>query len=222
MNTDEALRQILPHAEEKNHLVPAGHVLETAHGALNHVWLLTDGLVIQGFYNSNGEREICRVYRAGDIIGLEAVEPVENETAQGNPPLTTETVTNSCFMRIPLHRLRQEQAINLAVAHGISHLLCREVIASHYWKINIGTGTAIRRICRFLLWASRRDHCIVPPREKLGSIVSVTTETASRTIASLRRQGCLTPDETPRGIEMRINRQELLHHAGEFWDNRAA
>ena len=222
MNTNEALHQILPHAEEKEHLVAAGDVLETTHGTLNHAWLLTDGLVIQGYYNSNGEREICRVYRPGDIIGLEALEPVENATLQGNPPLTTETIALSSFTRIPLHRLRQEQAVNLAVAQGIAHLLCREVIASHYWKINIGTGTAIRRISRFLLWASSRDHCIVPPREKLGSIVSVTTETASRIIASLRRQGCLTPDGTSRGIQMRMNRQELLHHAGDFWDNRAA
>ncbi|AUG52074.1 Crp/Fnr family transcriptional regulator [Thalassospira marina] len=219
MNTDDALRQILPYADDKAQTLPASHILEPAQETLNHAYLLKDGLVLQGYYNRNGEREICRVYRPGDIIGLEALDAVSSPTS---PPLISETLAESRLLRIPLFRLRQQQSISLQVARAISHLLGREVIASHYWKINIGTGTAIRRICRFLLWVAYRDHCIVPPRDKLGSIVSVTTETASRTIASLRRQGCLTPPENPHRIQMRINRQELLHHAGEFWDDRAA
>jgi CRP-like cAMP-binding protein len=219
MNTPDALRQILTYADEKPVLLPANNIVEPGHESLANAYILEQGLILQGYYNRDGDRQICRVYRPGDVFGLEALDGAMSTTS---PPLISETLSHCQIIRVPLARLRQHQPSSLSLARVISHFLSREVIASHYWKINIGSGPAISRICRFLLWVAHRDQCIVPPRDKLGSIVSVTTETASRTIANLRRQGCLEPFEFRQRDHMRINRDALLHHAGDFWDDRAA
>jgi|TARA_R110000751_G_scaffold4113_9_gene19257 CRP-like cAMP-binding protein len=219
MKTSDALRQILTYADDKPLLIPANTFLEPEQEHLANAYIVEQGLIIQGYYNRSGDRQICRVYRPGDVFGLESLD---GGLLKNSPPLVSETLSDCQVMRLPLTRLRQQQSSSLSLAQVISHLLSREVIASHYWKINIGSGPAISRICRFLLWVAHRDRCIVPPRDKLGSIVSVTTETASRTIANLRRQGCLLPFEYPQRDHMRIDRTELLRHAGEFWDNRAA
>ncbi|OSQ39932.1 Crp/Fnr family transcriptional regulator [Thalassospira mesophila] len=219
MNTTEALRHILPHADDTPLRIPANRVLEPEHENLTSAYIIKQGLIIQGHYNRGGDRQICRVYRPGDLFGLEALNGPFPPTG---PTLVSETLSECQVMRVSLARLRQQQSTNLSLTQAVACFLSREIIASHYWKINIGSGTALSRICRFLLWIAHHDQCIVPPREKLGSIVSVTTETASRAIANLRREGSLQPGDPQHRDKMRINRAELMRHAGDFWDDRAA
>jgi len=79
----------------------------------------------------------------------------------------------------------------------------------------------MRRICRFLLWSAKDDHCPLPTRDKLGSIIATTTETASRMIADLRRQGVLRKSRS-RPSTVVIDRDRVRQKAGDFWDHRAA
>jgi CRP-like cAMP-binding protein len=62
------------------------------------------------------------------------------------------------------------------------------------WLTELSTGPARERVARLLLRMVRdqaEPECILFGREDLGSMLGITTETASRTVAEFRRQGLL-------------------------------
>ena len=62
------------------------------------------------------------------------------------------------------------------------------------WLTQFSTGTARQRIARLLLrlaCPAQNSHLPLFGREDIGAMVGLTTETVSRTIAELRRQGLL-------------------------------
>lgn len=79
----------------------------------------------------------------------------------------------------------------------------------------------MRRICRFLLWASNKESVALPNREKLGNIIATTTETASRMIANLKREGALSKNPVMPSV-MKINRDKLCKAAGDPQHQTAA
>ena len=59
----------------------------------------------------------------------------------------------------------------------------------------LSTGTARARVARLLLWLAEREggpRCQLFSREDLGAVLGLTTETASRTMAEMKRQGHLS------------------------------
>ena len=62
------------------------------------------------------------------------------------------------------------------------------------WITELSTGTARERVIRLLLWLSEREagnSCGLFSREDLGAVLGLTTETASRAMAELKRQGLI-------------------------------
>ena len=57
------------------------------------------------------------------------------------------------------------------------------------------TGPARHRVVRLLLWLAERnlaERCDLFGREDLGALLGLTTETVSRTMAELKRQGYIS------------------------------
>ena len=62
------------------------------------------------------------------------------------------------------------------------------------WLTELSTGAARQRVARLLLRLVRdeqQSECELFSREDIGAMLGITTETASRTIAELRRQSLL-------------------------------
>ena len=62
------------------------------------------------------------------------------------------------------------------------------------WLTELSTGSARQRVARLLLRLSKQNDqrlCYLFSREDMGSMLGVTTETASRTIAEFKRQKLL-------------------------------
>ncbi|WP_296992966.1 Crp/Fnr family transcriptional regulator, partial [Thalassospira sp. UBA1131] len=150
----------------------------------------------------------------GDPIGLEML-------AVTDPSLVIETIAPSVIKRIPIQRIRLAQQNDARTQSAVTSLLASEVMDGQQLKISFGTGSAMRRICRFLLWSAHNDLVSLPNREKLGNIVATTTETASRMIANLRREGAIV--RNPRmPSTMRIDRDKLCKVAGDPQQQSAA
>jgi CRP/FNR family transcriptional regulator, anaerobic regulatory protein len=63
------------------------------------------------------------------------------------------------------------------------------------WLTELSTGSARQRVARLLLRLVRdreTSECHLFGREDMGAMLGITTETASRTIAELRRQSLLS------------------------------
>ncbi|MFV1850599.1 MAG: Crp/Fnr family transcriptional regulator [Thalassospira sp.] len=214
MNKDDALLILEKLAEPAALNLPSdasiGHHAEDQ----AYVYLLATGLALRCKYTEDGERQVCRVYRPGDLIGLEML-------AVTDPTLVIETIAPSVIKRIPIKRVRLAQQNDPRTQAAIMSLLASEVMDGQQLKISFGTGSAMRRICRFLLWASNKDSVALPNREKLGNIIATTTETASRMIANLKREGALSKNPVMPSV-MKINRDKLCKAAGEPQHQTAA
>lgn len=214
MNKDDALTILEKLAEPAALNLPSdasiGHHAEDQ----AYVYLLATGLALRCKYTQDGERQVCRVYRPGDLIGLEML-------AVSDPSLVIETIAPSVIKRIPINRVRLAQQNDQRTQAAIMSLLASEVMDGQQLKISFGTGSAMRRICRFLLWASNKDSVALPNREKLGNIIATTTETASRMIANLKREGALSKNPVMPSV-MKINRDKLCKAAGDPQHQTAA
>lgn len=214
MNKADALNLIEKLAEPAALTLPSdaclGHHAEDG----TYVHLVLSGLAMRCQYTQDGERQVCRVYRPGDLIGLEML-------AVSTPSLMIETIAPSVIKRIAINRLRIAQQNDPRMQSAVMSLLASEVMDGQQLKISFGTGSAMRRICRFLLWAANKDEVALPNREKLGSIIATTTETASRMIADLKRQGVISKNPVF-GCRVHINREKLCERAGTLCEQSAA
>jgi CRP-like cAMP-binding protein len=214
MNKDDALNVLEKLAEPAIlHLPPdasIGHHSED----LSFVYLIKSGLALRCKYTENGERQVCRVYRPGDLIGLETL-------AVSDPTLVIETLATSVIKRISIDRVLTAQQTDRRVQEAVMALLASEVMDAQQLKISFGTGSAMRRVCRFLLWAASNDLVSLPNREKLGNIIATTTETASRMVANLKRDGAITKNPLV-PTTMKINRAKLSKAAGDHHHQTAA
>jgi len=214
MNKDDALLVLEKLAEPAVLTLPSDASI--GHHSQDHtyVYIVQSGLALRCKYTEQGERQVCRVYRPGDPIGLEML-------AVTDPSLVIETIAPSVIKRIPIQRIRLAQQNDARTQSAVTSLLASEVMDGQQLKISFGTGSAMRRICRFLLWASNKDSVALPNREKLGNIIATTTETASRMIANLKREGALSKNPVMPSV-MKINRDKLCKAAGEPQHQTAA
>ena len=138
-------------------------------------------------YLPDGSQRIVRLLRDGDALGLEALvgQPYQQDAIALTDceicAIPVETVERLGREQPRLYRelmARWQQALNDADA----------------WLTEFTTGTARQRVARLLLRLScpEQDHHLpLFGREDIGAMVGLTTETVSRTIAELRRQGLL-------------------------------
>jgi len=145
------------------------------------------GLVKLVQYLPNGAQRIVRLLKAGDVAGLELTVGRTYKHAA-----------------IALHETHVCRIPKSAIEHlGVDHPhLCHQFMVR--WQRNIdeadrtitefSTGPADVRIARLLLHLtlpSEDGHCMVMGREDMGSILGITTETASRVMADFKRRGLL-------------------------------
>lgn len=168
-----------------------------------HVYTVRSGMVRFERHTDRGDLRIVRVAGRGDLIGLEALlqRPYNDEALCCGP-------VKLC--RIPctlIDQLADEQG---ALRRELMLRWQTTLEASESWVANLATGPARRRMLRLLARLSELglpDGTIwLPRREKIGAMLDLTFETASRLVSQMRREGVLDLT-TPRMA--RVNAQAL-------------
>lgn len=148
------------------------------------VFSIRSGLVKLEQYLPNGARRIVRLLRPGDAAGLEAAlgQPYAHTAAALRP-------TTAC--RIPkgvIDRLSQETP---RLQNQLLRRWSQAVERADAFLVELSAGSARARTARLFLTltADAEDACCdLPGREDVGALLSVTTETASRTVADFKRR----------------------------------
>lgn len=145
------------------------------------------GLVKLVQYLPNGAQRIVRLLKTGDVAGL--------ELAVGRTYKHAAIALNETHVcRIPKSAIEHMGADNPLLCHQFMVRWQRNIDEADRTITEFSTGPADVRIARLLLHLAlpgEDGHCQVMGREDMGSILGITTETASRVMADFKRRGLL-------------------------------
>ncbi|MDD5242233.1 MAG: Crp/Fnr family transcriptional regulator [Sulfuricella sp.] len=173
------------------------------------VFTIRSGLLKLVQYLPDGRQRIVRLLRPTDVTGLEALlgQPYQHDAV---------VLQQSEVCRIPLeviqrldnenHKLRKELMVRWQ--HALEE--------ADAWLTQLSTGSARARMARLLLrlvGSGGDGGCELFGREDMGSMLGITTETASRIIAEFKRSGVL--QEVPGSSEIKCDSAMLNRIAAD-------
>ena len=173
------------HSPIQYEVIEKGSKLYKIDEEASHIFTLHDGVLKLVQYLPTGEQRIVRLLRRGDLAGIEAVT-----TAEYQHDAIAMTKISVC--RIPadivLNLSQKSPELHKNLLNKWQHALT----TSDTWLTRLSTGPSRYRVVRLLIWLSENcpdEEFFMPGREDIGNMLSLTTETVSRTIAGLRRDG---------------------------------
>ena len=139
---------------------------------------------------ANGGQRIVRLVSEGDVIGLESL-------ADNAYHSSASAITSVRSYVIPVSQIKRWDS-DLPRFHAILFgLLLRSQDHADQIIAEPATGNAKARVARliidFLAYKNTDGACLchAPSREDMAAMLGLTTETASRIIAGLKRQGLI-------------------------------
>ncbi|MDA8232209.1 MAG: Crp/Fnr family transcriptional regulator [Magnetospirillum sp.] len=151
----------------------------------NAVFTVRSGLIKLVLYLPDGNQRIVRLLRPGTTVGLEVLagKPYQH-TAVALQPVAACRIPREVIDRLSRETSRMHR--QLMAQWEASVTLADECLAE------LNTGTARQRVARLflqLLSGHENGRCGFLRREDVGALLSVTTETACRAVAELKRSG---------------------------------
>jgi CRP/FNR family transcriptional regulator, anaerobic regulatory protein len=167
---------------------PAGAQIYAQDERADSILTIRSGLVKLTQFLPDGTQRIVRLLRSTDVIGLEALLADRYEHTAG-----ALEITEVC--RIPRDVVRNLASRKPQLYQEIMARWHRALSDADRWITEFNTGTSRARVARLLLWLADRnggERCQLFSREDLGAVLGLTTETASRVMAELKRQGYIS------------------------------
>jgi CRP/FNR family transcriptional regulator, anaerobic regulatory protein len=193
----------------ENFTYAANSVLYRSGEKNDAVYTIRQGLIKLVQYLPNGTARTIRLLRQNDIIGLEALleEPYRH---------TAVTMQETKLCRIPLDVINALEKNHPELAHQLQVRWQKNLDEADRFITEFSTGSAESRTARLLLFlgGSSEGNCFNHiTREDIASILSITTETASRIMADFKRRGLVT---CTAGSDCSCNPEKLILIAEGF------
>lgn len=166
------------------------------------LFTIRTGLLKLVQYLPDGTQRIVRLLRQGDSVGLEAVLglPYRHDAV---------AVERTCACRIPAEVVRRLDEAAPQITRQLFERWQHALSEADAWLSELATGSATARVARLLCRLAEEDPDVpryLPSREDIAAIIGTTVETASRTVAELRRAGIIE-EITP--TRVRVHRARL-------------
>lgn len=144
---------------------------------------IRSGLVKLVQYLPDGNQRIVRLLRPGAVAGLEVLAGSAYEH-------TAEVLQPTLVCRIPREVIERLSRETPRLHRQLMSKWSDTMRQADEWLTGLNTGSARQRVARLFLHLAGEDGaCHLLSREDIGAILSVTTETASRTVAEFKRSG---------------------------------
>lgn len=171
---------------EQVHMEP-GDVLYKVGDVGRHLFTVRSGLIKLVQYLPDGTQRIVRLMRSTDVLGMELLvgKCYEHEAI---------VLRASELCRYPKEAVNRLSQSNPVLHKDLMTRWQRALTGADAWLTQLSTGAAKKRVANLLLHLreAERDECYLFSREDVGSILSITIETASRTISEFKRQKLIT------------------------------
>lgn len=172
-----------------------------------NLFTLRTGLIKLVRFQPDGSQRIIRLLTPGDIAGLEI-------TATDTYDSTAVAVTPVQACRIPQSVIRRLERESPRLHGQLLRKWHEALKQADDFIADLASGNARQRLARLLLRLSQGDSTrdvLLPSREDVGAMLGITTETASRTVASFRREQLLTSlDRLGRHFQVDAERLGLI------------
>jgi len=159
-----------------------GEVLYKVGDAGSHMFTVRSGLLKLVQYLPDGTQRIVRLMRSTDVLGLEVLveQQYEHEAV---------VLRASELCRYPKEAVNRISMSNPKLHHELMKQWQKELADADTWLTKLSTGSAKKRMANLLVRLVEKDssECFLFSREDIGSILSITIETASRTISEFKR-----------------------------------
>ena len=178
----------LLHLPIKELELEVGELLYEQKDKIDYVYTIRSGLIKLVHYLPDGNYRIIRLLRQGDLAGIEAL----NGSSYLHHAIALQE-TSIC--KIPVKNIEQ---LNNKSTHLYKQLTARwHKVQSDadIWLADLTMGNSKQRVTKLLIYLANNQvekPFYLPSREDIGALLAITTETASRIIAELKRAGCLT------------------------------
>ena len=164
-----------------------GDVLYQMGEAGRHLFTLRNGLIKLVQYLPDGTQRIVRLVRSTDVLGLEMLvgKKYEHEAV---------ILRSSELCRYPMEAVTRLSQQNSVLHKDLMARWQKALTEADEWLTKLSTGSAKKRMANLLLRLIESEdstECYIFSREDIGSILSITIETASRTISEFKRVGLL-------------------------------
>lgn len=184
---DPALLGRIQHAIDEQHLL-RGESLYHMGDAGRAIFTVREGLVKLVQYLPDGGERIVRLVRATDVTGLEALV---GQSYQHDAIVEQDSVV----CRIPVDVIRRLELESPQLYRELMRRWQQALSEADAWLTELGTGTARQRVARLLLRLTNDSGdglCSLFSRKDMGAMLGITTESASRMVAELKRAGVLS------------------------------
>lgn len=167
---------------------PPGAHIYSAGDPGEMLYTIRSGLVKLTRYLPDGTQRIVRLLGTTDVLGIEAIVGSDFEH-------TAIVLHEAELCRLPLASVRQLMRRNEHLYNELMARWHRALSDADRWIFELSTGGARDRVVNLLLWLAERNDgrsCQVFGREDMGAVLGLTTETTSRVMAELKRQGLIS------------------------------
>jgi CRP-like cAMP-binding protein len=164
-----------------------GEILYQENEPADHFYTVREGLVKLLHKSPEGQKQIVRLLKRGDVLGLEALVGKKYKT-------TAVAIDSTLTCQIPLSVIIK---LDKNLPHFRSHLMQRwqrSVDEAEGWLQCLRTGPIKIRLARFLLRLAEGEPSgiiFLPTREDMGNMLAVKIESISRAVAEFKRQGLI-------------------------------
>lgn len=160
-----------------------GDVLYKMGESGHHLFTVRSGLIKLVQYLADGTQRIVRLVKSSDVLGLEMMvgEQYEHEAI-------VLRATELC--RYPKQAVTRLSQHNPVLHKDLMARWQKALTEADDWLTKLSTGSAKKRMANLLLLlldGEDTSDCYIFSREDIGSILSITIETASRTISEFKR-----------------------------------
>jgi CRP/FNR family transcriptional regulator len=165
----------------------SGQVLYKMGDSGSHLFTVRSGLLKLVQSLPGGTQRVVRLLHSTDVLGLEILvsDKYEHEVVALRP-------TEIC--RYPVEAVNVLSRSNPVLHKDLMAQWKKALTEADAWLTHLSTGPAKKRMANLLLRlveGADSVECYIFNREDMGSILSLTTETASRTISELEKSGLM-------------------------------
>lgn len=182
--TEQDFEQMHEPVEQVN--MKPGQILYKVGDAGHHLFTIRSGLIKLVQYLPDGTQRIVRLVRSTDVLGLEILvgQHYEHEAV---------VLRASELCRYPKEAVTRLSQSNPVLHKDLMTRWQKALTDADAWLTQLSTGSAKKRMANLLLrlLEDGTDECHLFSREDIGSILSITIETASRTISEFKRLGLM-------------------------------